>query len=160
MILCGLAAHNIPPCTVRVFRFGRDRQVRYHADACQRFTSKAICRHGCQILEGFQLGCCEPFTQDCHVITLESRKHDEQKYPHTRVPRGRKKEVEDDDLHTFIPWPLSVICRSFRPPSLTAISIDVEPASTEFSISSFRAFTGATIISPAAIRFTTSSPRA
>jgi hypothetical protein len=54
-----------------------------------------------------------------------------------------------------MPQPLSVICNSFNPPSLTRISSDVEPASTAFSISSFRACTGATIISPAAILLTT-----
>ena len=38
--------------------------------------------------------------------------------------------------------------------------MDVEPASTEFSISSFRAWTGATMISPAAILLTTFWSRA
>lgn len=61
---------------------------------------------------------------------------------------------------TCIPQPLSVICSSFRPPSLTSISRDVEPASTAFSMSSFRACTGATIISPAAILLTTSGSKA
>ncbi len=59
-----------------------------------------------------------------------------------------------------MPWPLSVICRSFKPPSLTRTSREVEPASTEFSMSSFSACTGATMISPAAILLTTSGSRA
>jgi hypothetical protein len=58
--------------------------------------------------------------------------------------------------HTLIPCPLSVIWSSFSPPSLTSTSKEVEPASTEFSMSSFKAWTGATIISPAAILLTTS----
>lgn len=62
--------------------------------------------------------------------------------------------------HTLMPCPLSVICNSFKPPSLTKISMLVEPASTAFSINSFKACTGATIISPAAILFTTSWSRA
>lgn len=59
-----------------------------------------------------------------------------------------------------MPEPLSVICSSFSPPSLTEISIEVEPASTAFSISSLSALTGATMISPAAILFTTFWSRA
>jgi hypothetical protein len=54
-----------------------------------------------------------------------------------------------------MPWPLSVIWRSFRPPSLMRISICVDPASMEFSISSLSAFEGRWIISPAAILSTT-----
>jgi hypothetical protein len=61
---------------------------------------------------------------------------------------------------TLIPHPLSVICKSFNPPSLARISREVEPASTAFSMSSFRALTGATMISPAAILLTTSISRA
>jgi hypothetical protein len=56
---------------------------------------------------------------------------------------------------TRMPWPLSVIWRSFRPPSLTRISICVDPASMEFSMSSFNAFEGRWMISPAAILSTT-----
>jgi hypothetical protein len=61
---------------------------------------------------------------------------------------------------TSIPCPLSVIWSSFNPPSLTTTSNAVEPASTAFSISSFNACTGATMISPAAILLTTSCARA
>ena len=61
---------------------------------------------------------------------------------------------------TSIPCPLSVIWRSLRPPSLTRTSIDVAPASTAFSINSFRACIGATMISPAAILLTTSGSNA
>lgn len=57
---------------------------------------------------------------------------------------------------TSIPCPLSVICNNFNPPSLTTTSSDVDPASTAFSINSFSACTGATMISPAAILLTTS----
>lgn len=63
-------------------------------------------------------------------------------------------------MRTSIPQPLSVICKSFSPPSLTRISRFVAPASTAFSIISFNALTGAMMISPAAILFTTASARA
>ena len=65
-----------------------------------------------------------------------------------------------NELLTSIPWPLSVIWSSFRPPSLMRTSIVVEPASTAFSMSSFSACIGATMISPAAILFTTSGSKA
>lgn len=52
-----------------------------------------------------------------------------------------------------IPHPLSWICRSFMPPSLTMTRIDVAPASRLFSRSSFSAEAGLCIISPAAMRF-------
>lgn len=61
---------------------------------------------------------------------------------------------------TSIPLPLSVIWSSLSPPSFTKTSRDVEPASTAFSINSFSACMGATMISPAAILFTTSGSRA
>jgi hypothetical protein len=54
-----------------------------------------------------------------------------------------------------MPCPLSVICKSLRPPSLIRMSICVEFASIEFSMSSFRAFDGRWITSPAAILSTT-----
>lgn len=41
-----------------------------------------------------------------------------------------------------MPCPLSWICSSFNPPSFTNICICVEPASSEFSINSFRALAG------------------
>lgn len=63
---------------------------------------------------------------------------------------------EQGGCHTSMPEPLSVICSNFRPPSFTRTSSDVEPASTAFSINSFSAWTGATMISPAAILLTTS----
>ncbi|KAH3686475.1 hypothetical protein WICPIJ_002562 [Wickerhamomyces pijperi] len=59
-----------------------------------------------------------------------------------------------------IPEPLSVICNILIPPSLAITSMTVEPASMEFSRSSFKAFTGETMISPAAIRFTTVGSKA
>lgn len=59
-----------------------------------------------------------------------------------------------------MPQPLSLIWSNFRPPSLTRTSREVEPASTAFSMSSFNAWTGATMISPAAILFMTSGSRA
>jgi hypothetical protein len=43
---------------------------------------------------------------------------------------------------TRIPVPLSWICSDFSPPSLTVTLIDVAPASSEFSMSSLRAFEG------------------
>lgn len=60
---------------------------------------------------------------------------------------------------TSMPEPLSVIWSNFKPPSFTETSTVVDPASTEFSINSFKAFTGATMISPAAILLMTSSSR-
>ena len=57
----------------------------------------------------------------------------------------------------LIPVPLSWIFSSLRPPSLTVIWIDVDPASKQFSISSFKALAGLWITSPAAMRLTTTS---
>jgi hypothetical protein len=54
-----------------------------------------------------------------------------------------------------IPDPLSVICKSLTPPSLTKTSMFVAPASIEFSNISFSALAGAIMISPAAILLTT-----
>ena len=41
-----------------------------------------------------------------------------------------------------MPHPLSWICKSFNPPSLIVTRIEVEPASRQFSMSSFRAEEG------------------
>ena len=56
---------------------------------------------------------------------------------------------------TRMPCPLSVIWSNLRPPSLMRMSIWVDPASMEFSMSSFSAFDGRWMISPAAILSTT-----
>ena len=57
--------------------------------------------------------------------------------------------------HTMMPWPLSWICRSLRPPALAATAMLVEPASRLFSIISLRALLGRWMTSPAAMRFIT-----
>jgi hypothetical protein len=70
----------------------------------------------------------------------------------------------------LIPWPLSVIWMSLRPPSFRVSLMEVEPASSEFSMSSLIALDGRCMIcyvrqmlgatlrtSAAAILFTTSS---
>lgn len=56
-----------------------------------------------------------------------------------------------------MPCPLSWICRSLRPPSLTITLMCVDLASMQFSIISLRAFAGRSTTSPAAILFTTVS---
>lgn len=106
------------------------------------FPSEAIGADRSQVLEGFQLRGCEPFAQDRQIFFL--------------IQISFLVKTGFLQLHTSMPWPLSVICSSFRPPSLTTTSSAVDPASTEFSINSFKAWTGATMISPAAILFTTS----
>jgi hypothetical protein len=70
------------------------------------------------------------------------------------------RQHQEQEGLTWMPQPLSVICKSFRPPSLASTSRDVDPASTAFSTSSLRACTGATMISPAAILLTTSGSNA
>lgn len=47
---------------------------------------------------------------------------------------------------TRMPLPLSCICNSFMPPSLTVIRIDVDPASRLFSSNSLRADEGLCMI--------------
>lgn len=118
------------------------------ADTSQCFATKTVGPDCVQILESLKLGGCEPFAKNGKIIFLK------EKFSRGCLMRWQAAE------HTLMPCPLSIICNSFKPPSLTRISMLVEPASTAFSINSFRACTGATMISPAAILFTTSWSRA
>ena len=125
---------------VSLRRYG---EVSYLANASQGFASESIGANGLEILKGGQLARRVPFAQDGEVFLLHGRSAGQPK-----CVIGRK--------HTWMPHPLSVICRSFKPPSLTKISRLVAPASMAFSSNSLRALTGATMISPAAILLTTS----
>ncbi len=58
---------------------------------------------------------------------------------------------------TLMPCPLSVICNSLLPPSLTTTLMEVEPASRLFSSISLSAEAGRWMTSPAAILLTTCS---
>lgn len=118
------------------------------ADTGQCFATKTIGPDCVQVLKCLKLGGCKPFAENGKIISLEEK-----------FSRGCSLRWQAAE-HTLMPCPLSVICNSFKPPSLARISMLVEPASTAFSINSFKAWTGATIISPAAILLITSWSRA
>lgn len=118
------------------------------ADTGQCFATKTIGPDCVQVLESLKLGGCKSFAENGKIIFLEEK-----------FSRGCSLRWQVAE-HTVMPCPLSVICNSFKPPSLARISMLVEPASTAFSINSFKACTGATMISPAAILLTTSWSRA
>lgn len=118
------------------------------ADTGQCFATKTVGPDCVQVLESLNLGGCKSFAENGKIISLE------EKFSGGCSLRWQAAE------HTLMPCPLSVICNSFKPPSLARISMLVEPASTAFSINSFKACTGATMISPAAILLTTSCSRA
>ena len=72
-----------------------------------------------------------------------------------RLPPGPQADLPLLALITLIPRPLSCICSSLFPPSLTSTEICVAPASRLFSSISFNAEAGLWMTSPAAILLTT-----
>lgn len=106
--------------------------MRDMTDARQRFSAKAISPQLAQILERLDLGRGEAFAQDWKVVLLL----------HLTESAGALPSSSTEESLTLIPDPLSCICSSLIPPSLTVTRIVVEPASSAFSISSFRALAG------------------
>ena len=124
----------------------------------QRFSTKAVRRHALQVLKLGQLGGREPFTNNVEVVFLCVRDGGRQsRSVSVSVSFTTQHSTRSAAQRTAMPQPSSWICSALSPPDRADTVILVDPASKQFSMSSFRADAGRTTTSPAAMRFTTAS---
>lgn len=118
------------------------------ADAREGLPAKAVRPQLGQVRKFLDLARSEPFAQNWQVCFLKTAEQDASGEMRARSV-GKASHLwlgAMGGLLTLMPDPLSCICSSLTPPSLTVTLILVAPASSEFSINSLSALAGRWII--------------